>query len=69
MLDRDAHDRRQILIDQLLRDANQVAYVHQLRREMAIISGWPEPDAETTLASTDFQPRPPRRHGPSRKSR
>lgn len=50
-----------MVIDQLLRDANQVAYVHQLRREMAIISGCPEPDAEAALVTTDFQPRPPRR--------
>lgn len=61
MRDRFAHACRQTLIDQLLRDANQVAYVHQLSREMAIVSGCPEPDAEAALVTTDFQPRPPRR--------
>lgn len=61
MQDRDAHDRRQLVIDQLLRDANQVACLHQFYREMAIISGRPEPDAEAALVTTDFQPRSTRR--------
>lgn len=62
MRDRDAHDRRQILIEQLLRDANQVAYALQLRRDFAAISGRPEPDAEAALVTTNFQPRPSRRN-------
>lgn len=46
--------RRRLVIEQLLRDANQVAYALKLRRDFAAISGRPEPDAEAALVTTDF---------------
>ncbi|MGO4668778.1 hypothetical protein [Bosea sp. 2RAB26] len=49
--------QRQRVLDQLLRDANQVAYAHQLRTELAIISGRMPPEIQFVITN----PETPRR--------
>lgn len=58
MDDRDAHDRRQMNIDQLLAKADYAAKVHRFIADVAAIRGLPVPDPEGSLRATDFPSQP-----------